>query len=592
MKININKEYKSIKAPQVFDLPSFVVLTGKNGSGKSHLMEAISNSEYCFICDDKQKLEKIKYIGFNGLNPQVNTDGDFTAIINHRKEIWKQLNTQLIELKSKCNNDIKRYLNNPVASVSQKRRSVLGYWLEKAGGDLNKLTEDFVFDNFEFFSEEIFSSQFASIFKLYHLRYEDNKYLEYRNKTEGEQNKVLSEKDFTALYGPKPWVLINNMLEHAGLTYRVNYPTGHRETSFHLCLKDVNTGIEIQVNDLSTGEKVLMSLALSIYNSNEEKAKPDLILLDEPDAPLHPEYSKVLISAVENSIVKDAGVRVILSTHSPTTVAIAPEESIYQMNKETSCPEKISKQQAVNNLVQDLDNIRLSFENRRQVFVESNYDTQYYNRIYQLISTKLSTLTLPQFLPPKSSNGSNCDEVSEIVNSLRILGNDLVYGIKDFDNKNHSSQYVLVLGEGRRYAIDNYIFDPIFVAFLLIRENIIKTEDEGINLPHYTYIELKNLSVAQIQSLIDFVTESLDLSSTDKMEYQTIGGRSFYISKCYCTIKGHELESKIKEKWPQLNKISRNGGDNKLKNHLLDTVANEYSDYISLDFVELFNKIV
>ena len=40
----------------------------------------------------------------------------------------------------------------------------------------------------------------------------------------------------------------------------------NKELDFKLHLKDVNTGTEIQVNDLSTSEKVLMSLALSIYN--------------------------------------------------------------------------------------------------------------------------------------------------------------------------------------------------------------------------------------------------------------------------------------------------------------------------------------
>ena len=57
------------------------------------------------------------------------------------------------------------------------------------------------------------------------------------------------------------------MLFWAGLTYQVNHPEGtNKELDFKLHLKDVNTGTEIQVNDLSTGEKVLMSLALSIYN--------------------------------------------------------------------------------------------------------------------------------------------------------------------------------------------------------------------------------------------------------------------------------------------------------------------------------------
>lgn len=586
MKVRIYKEYKSIKAPQEFDLPDFVVLTGKNGSGKSHLMEAMSKYEYAIVSEGERELPKIKYIGFNGLNPTVNSEGDYLELTNRRKEAWNQLKNQLDEVKRYHSNNVENYLRSP----NKARQKILGYWIKKAKGDIDKLTEDFVFDKYEVSSDEIFSSQFASIFKLYQIRFDDNKYFQYKNDTAGEHNKVLSDEEFISLYGPKPWELINNMLEFAQLPYRVNHPTGHRETSFHLCLTDVNTGIEIQVNDLSTGEKVLMSLALSIYNSNEENARPDVLLLDEPDAPLHPEFSKVFITAVENSIVNEAGVKVIISTHSPTTVAIAPEESLYRMNKVTSCPEKITKQQAVNILVQDLDNVRLSFENRRQVFVESKYDTQYYNRIFSIVSHKYIMPTLPQFLPPRSGDGSNCDEVSEIVNALRGFGNDLVYGIKDFDNKNYSSQFVLVLGENHRYAIDNYIFDPIYVAFLLIRDNVIKTENIG--LPSFTYVELSKMNDDQIQSLANYVIDSLGLLSANEIEYQTIGGKCYKITQEYCTIQGHELESKILNKWPQLNSIARGGGDNKLKNHVLDTVCKDYPDFISNDFVEIFNKIV
>ncbi len=585
MRININKEYKSIKAPQEFELPDFVVLTGKNGSGKSHLMEVMSKWEFCTVNDNDRQLGKIKYIGFNGLNPQVNSDGDYLDITNRRKEAWNQLKNQIEELHAHYGDNVEIYINS-----HKSRKNILGYWINRAKGNIENLTEEFVYDNYEVSSDEIFSSQFASIFKLYQIRYDENGYFQYKNDKEGEHNKVLSDEEFKTLYGPKPWDLINDMLEFAQLPYRVNHPTGHRETSFHLCLTDVNTGIQIQVNDLSTGEKVLMSLALSIYNSNEENARPDVLLLDEPDAPLHPEFSKVFISAVENSIVKEAGVKVIISTHSPTTVAIAPEESLYRMNKQTSRPEKITKQQAVNILVQDLDNIRLSFENRRQVFVESEYDVQYYSRLFNFISQKYPMPTLPQFLPPKRSKGSNCDEVSEIVNTLRGFGNDLVYGIKDYDNKNYSSQYVLVLGEGKRYAIDNYILDPIYVAFLLIRENIIKTEDA--ELPHFTYVELTKLSDDQVQFLIKYVIDALGLASTDEIGYITQGGKSYKITQDYCFIQGHALESNIINRWPQLNAIAKGGGDNKLKNYILDTVCKDYPDFISTDFIELFNKIV
>lgn len=587
MKIRIYKEYKSIKAPQEFELPDFVVLTGKNGSGKSHLMEAMSNSDYVAVYDKEKRLPNIKYIGFNGLNPRVDSECRYQNLASKKKQerdsLCKQIN-EFRESTKKFNISLIDFIN-----IDHNRKKILGFWSNKVNGNLEQITEEFFYDNYEISSTEMFSSQFASIFKLYHTRLVENKFNIFLNKTENENNKVLSDEEFEKLYGPKPWELINNMLTRAHLTYQVNHPEGNnKELDFHLYLKDVNTGTEIQVNDLSTGEKVLMSLALSIYNSKEETAKPDILLLDEPDAPLHPEFSKVLLSAVIESIVKEAGVKVIISTHSPTTVAIAPEESLFQMNKATSSPEKINKQQAVTILVQDLDNVRLSFEKRRQVFVESKYDAQYYNRLYSLI--KQSLPTCPQFLPPRSGDGSNCDEVSDIVNALRGYGNDLVYGIKDYDNKNHSSQFVFVLGEDKRYAIDNYIFDPIYVGLLLIRENVIKTEDAG--LPPLTYVSLAQLTNAQIQTIIDYVSQKLGLLSINVHDYTTQGGKTYKIPREYCTIQGHELEHKILDTWPQLKAIAKGGGDSKLKNHVLDTVYKDYPEFISTDFIDLFNKIV
>ena len=295
----------------------------------------------------------------------------------------------------------------------------------------------------------------------------------------------------------------------------------------------------------------------------------------------------MLIDAIQESIVTEAKVKVIMSTHSPMTVAIAPEESIFLMDKADSKPVKISKQQGVNILTKDLDNVRLTFENRRQVFVESLYDVQYYNRIVKLIDAELPTV--PQFLPPRSSSGSNCDEVSSIVSALRGFGNDLVYGIKDFDNRHHSSAYVLVLGENTRYAIDNYVFDPIYVAFLLVREGVLKTEDVGLR--SLKYVQLNQLDDAGIQAMIDYVINKLGLVSTNRVKYKVQSGKEFDSTSDYFMFRGHDLEDKIKTTWPQLNLLARSG-DNTLKNYVLDHVWRDYPEYISQDFVDLFVKIV
>lgn len=586
MKVHVVNQYKSIKASQEFEIPDFVVLTGKNGSGKSHLMELMSHTGDAMIVDDSgKKLTHIKYIPFNGLNPHIDENCDYLGLTNNRKQAWNNVKAYIEDYqtyKKRNGWDINQYLNS-----TQDRKRILSKWIDLTAGKVEDITEEFFSDRYEISSEEMFSSQFASIFKLYQIRLVENKFNKYLNDTGGEHNRVLTDEEFEKLHGPKPWELINRMLARAGLTYQVNHPEGNaKELDFKLHLTDVNTGIEIQVNDLSTGEKVLMSLALSIYNTKEETARPDFLLLDEPDAALHPEFSKVLVGAIVDSIVNEAKVKVMISTHSPMTVAIAPEDSIFLMNKQLSKPVKISRQQAVSILTKDLDNIRLSFEVRRQVFVESSYDVQYYSRIISFISQPLPTV--PQFLPPKSSTGSNCDEVSSIVNALRGLGNDLVYGIKDFDNKNHSSAHVLVLGENKRYAIDNYVFDPIYVAFLLVNEGIINTKNLG--LPEYTFVQLSTLDDASIQTMIDYVISALGLASNNVVEYTVQSGKHYKATQEYFMMRGHDLEAKIKDTWKSLNKLAQ-GGDNMLKNHMLSHVWANYPEFVSTDFIELFSKI-
>ena len=51
MHIKIKDEHKSIRGGVEFDLPNFTVLTGKNGSGKSHLLETISANGLCEVTD-------------------------------------------------------------------------------------------------------------------------------------------------------------------------------------------------------------------------------------------------------------------------------------------------------------------------------------------------------------------------------------------------------------------------------------------------------------------------------------------------------------------------------------------------------------
>ncbi len=586
--VTIQKVFKSLQPVPFFELPDFCVLTGKNGSGKSHLFEAMANRKTTKIAIEGKPVDIVQYIPFNGLNPSVGADCNYRNLLDEQKNLW---------------NNIKAYIDSHrgLAPTEQdfQREIVQNYRVffpqarelyKRVNGDIQTITEELVNEYFAIRPQDghsFFSSQFASIFKLYANRLEKNEYNAFRNKERGLKLPVLTKEEFEKKYGPKPWALINEMMAGAGLSYRVNNPEGQeRDDDFHLQLSDVDRNIEVQVKDLSTGERVLMSLALAIYNTNEDSMRPDILLLDEPDAALHPEFSRVLLKSINESIVQKAGVKVVISTHSPTTVALSEESWLYQMEY-GQYPHKVTKKQALNILLKDLEPLRVSVENRRQVFVESRNDVGYYENIYPLLPK--NGVIVPQFLPACTKIGSNCQDVIEIVKALHDRGNDLVYGIIDYDNHNSNEDNIFVLGEGNRYAIDNYVLDPLYVALLLIRDKKDTFEDVEQNIK---FSSLHNAPDALLQGIINSVCSKLGFVATDEVSYEVLCGKTFNVKKEYFTIQGHELEEKIMNRWSQLNSVKRGRKEeNVFKDYIIENVISEYPEFLSVDLMKTFEKL-
>ena len=83
------------------------------------------------------------------------------------------------------------------------------------------------------------------------------------------------------------------------------------------------------------------------------------------------------------SFVKYFNATVIITSHSPTSVALAPNESIYLVDN--NVVQKIEKDSAITELLDGVTQISLNPNNRRQVFVESQYDAD----VYQILFSKL-----------------------------------------------------------------------------------------------------------------------------------------------------------------------------------------------------------
>jgi hypothetical protein len=242
----------------------------------------------------------------------------------------------------------------------------------------------------------------------------------------------------------------------------------------------------------------------------------------------------------------------------------------------------------------------VNYENRRQVFVESPNDVLFYEKIYQKVSNHLIPEISLSFISSGESktdkNGtkvSNCGQVINITNILRQSGNKFVWGIIDWDGKNQNSPYVKVLGNGNRYSIENYLFDPILLAALLLHERFISREDLDLK-NNETYTDFKNLSQDQLQVISDFVIHKVSLNihsiNTTTSKVKLLNGLDIDIPVWYLHHQGHQLEEMILKSFPGLNGI-KNGKEELLKLEIINKIIDDIPELISNDLVEVYKNV-
>lgn len=592
MKIKLKADHKSIKERIEFELPEFCVLTGKNGSGKTHLLEVLANKDLTNVIIDGKKVLKVRYIEFNALNPNITENCDPDSINQHIKSSWSNLHNAIKNLQRNYPGgfDNSILLQNIARNEPLKRH--IEKIIEEKGKEYDKITEDDLYDTFEvsFMGQnDFFTAQFALIFKHYHkllLENQENQFYEANGLAT--TNTVLTQEQFVEKHGEPPWEFVNKILLEMGIPYEVNSPLGGRkETSFILKLKDREGSFEISSSGLSTGEKVLMSLALAIYNTGGYDGKPELLLIDEPDAALHPSMTMKMVEILKKNIVLENNIPTIITTHSPTTVVAAEGISIYQLERGNNKPDKISIQKAVELLSGDIPFLKISTERRRQVFVESKYDVLYYELLTNIYGRITKFCSEPIYIPARTSNGSNCSDVIGVVNNLYSNGNDQIYGIIDWDLKNISSDRILVLGEGDRYAIDNYLLDPLLMGLLMIRESKVPIDEFG-ELGVQTYSQMGNLKKEEAQSIINKILEDLGLDSENKSDYETFNGWKLQISEDFNKHNGHDLEEHFKKTFHFLNVYQK---EYELKKAVIEKVINDFPYFAPVILSETIAKI-
>ena len=125
---------------------------------------------------------------------------------------------------------------------------------------------------------------------------------------------------------------------------------------------DLTSRFEINYKNLSEGQERFLDLIAKINDAIYER-KDDylsILLLDEPDGVMHPEWSRRFIQIISDEIIKyNSCVQIVLSTHSPFILSdFTPSNSIFLKQTYKKC--EILKEQKTNIFGANIHNLLLN----------------------------------------------------------------------------------------------------------------------------------------------------------------------------------------------------------------------------------------
>ena len=493
MNIKFRGKYKSLTDFDWNNIPMFSVITGPNGTGKSQLLNIIYNT----IVNNNQERERVQIENCIVQRQEV-------SFLKGEWNLSNTSSTDLSTIQQKRNNYYNTFKQNNVRADNISQRALYAQFQlikQTLGKNQNQITKEEFEEHFPEIiieQEQQLSQKIEEIFYNYRLS-------EIEAKALGK-----NDEEIVADIGEKPWVVLKEILKESKLPFQFNNPenNGIRD-SFQLKAVNEISGDTVNFNDLSSGEKVLISLVFYLYNSQEKNIFPKVILMDEPDAHLHPTMAQQFINVIKNVLVDKFGVRVIMTTHSPSTVVLTPEESLFEMSR--TAP-RIVKSQSKNHTISLLTSgLVFVGEGTKYFLVEDKDDVDFYSYLFDhLTDIDLLKGDIPLvFIPASIKNKSGGkDVVQNWVNKLQDSGlQELIQGLIDLDSGNEPSDGVYIID---RYSIENYLIDPIVTYAALMDKNI-HNQEINLGLKLGEEYKLKSLDTENLQRIADTIFEKVEI---------------------------------------------------------------------------------
>lgn len=267
MRLTFRSAHGSIQTAVTYDdLPPLVVLSGTNGAGKTHLLEALSNGSTTIddmqpgqlvARGDKSKLlpgSPVKYIPFNGLVPSA---PDATAALVEKE--WDRIVNAIGAERAKSTTPMFATMPTPelpIGADAAARLRAEGVLSERSLSEIEersgKKLNELCLSDLALYCPPLvpgndpFKSSISAIFLSYYERRKEHRLKRY-NLEQGLSNdqNFWTEEEIVRNFGRPPWDVLNDALRTIGLPYQLASPEGYEPArKFTAAMHDVERNLE------------------------------------------------------------------------------------------------------------------------------------------------------------------------------------------------------------------------------------------------------------------------------------------------------------------------------------------------------------
>ncbi|MCF6309943.1 MAG: AAA family ATPase [Sulfurimonas sp.] len=249
--------------------------------------------------------------------------------------------------------------------MSSKLNGNINAYIEELGGDVNIKEE--IYDLLEKTYGLAKAMKNSGVFeeKIIYIKAQEQKTEDIKKEILKYIDTLVFEKELSAKEAYKTLTdTIDDIFD--GLDIQVEFSGIDRDKNIFFT-NELNE--KISIDDLSTGEKELLSKIFYLYISD---IKDSIILIDEPEISLHPSWQNKIVKIYKN-FAKQNNNQIIIATHSPQIVASTPNENLRILVKQGSNIKSFSPDAYGMNVNKALTDI-MGVTELRDVEVQKQYD--------------------------------------------------------------------------------------------------------------------------------------------------------------------------------------------------------------------------